>query len=109
MSAQSFFAWLDGVRDGRKGLEGPAAAYARAAAEFAAEQNRLHLSGGRPAQGRALAAMADLLFTLPEARRARDEAERRLAEELQDTLDDILAGHRARDVRIIRSGGSGVV
>ena len=39
------------------------------------------------------AALADLLATLEEARRAREELERRMAEEPPEGLEAILAGH----------------
>ncbi len=39
--------------------------------------------------------LADLLATLEEARRAREELERRLAEEPPEDLDAILAGYGA--------------
>ncbi len=104
MSAQSAFASSELDRERATGSWPPAAAYAQAAVRFAAEQHRLQRSGGRPAQVRALGAMADLFTTLAEARRARDEAERRLAEEPAETLEEILTGHRAGNGTALRSG-----
>jgi len=81
-----------------------AAAYARAAARFTAESNRLRQSGGHPAQIRALEAMADLFRTLAQARWARDEAERRLAQEPVEALGDILGDRPVRPAPPLRGG-----
>jgi hypothetical protein len=97
MSPSSLLASMDFGADVAMGASG-AAIYARTAARFTEERNRLQLSGGRPAQIRALGAMADLFHTLAEARRAREEADRRLAEEPLETLEDILAAHRGATI-----------
>lgn len=94
MNAYSLLASMDFGTDVAMGAPGAAVVYARAAASFAEEKNLLQRSGGLAAQVRALGAMADLFHTLAEARRARDEADRRLTEGPLDTLEDILAAHR---------------
>ncbi len=94
MSTHALDAWSRSDADVAMDASGAAAAYARAAARFAAERNLLQRSGRRPAQVRALGAMADLFHTLAEARRARDEADLRLSAEPLESLEDILAAHR---------------
>ncbi len=94
MSAHALQARSDSEADVAMDASGAAAAYARAAARFAAERNLLRRSGRRPAQVRALGALADLYHTLAEARRARDAADRRLSAEPLESLEDILAAHR---------------
>jgi hypothetical protein len=84
-----------------------AAAYARAAARLTEAHNHLQRLGGPPAQIRALGAMAELFHTLAEARRARDEADRRLAEEALETPDELLAGRRSCDVMLLRPADPG--
>ena len=107
MSARPLSAWRELSSDMAGGSGSPAAGYARAAARFAAAQHLLQRARGTPLQVRTLDALPDLFFTLAEAHRARDEADRHLAKEPQDTLDDILAGHPACDVRMLRSGTFG--
>ncbi len=94
MSAHALHASWNSAADAALDASGAAAAYARAAARFAEERDLLQRSGGRPAQVRALGAMADLFHTLAEARRARDEADLRLSAEPLESLEDILAAHR---------------
>jgi hypothetical protein len=94
---------MDFLADVATGASG-AAAYARAAARLTAECHRLRQSGGRPAQIRALEAMADLFRTLAQARRARDEADRRLAQGPVEALEDILGDRPVRPVPPLRGG-----
>jgi len=103
MSAYALPASMDLGTDAGPGDAGAAANYARAAARYTEERDRLQRSGARPSQARALGAMADLLHTLAAARRARDDADRRLAGEPLETPDDLLAGYRPCDVTILRS------
>jgi hypothetical protein len=103
MNASSPLASMDFGADAATGASG-AAAYARAAARFTAERKLLQRSGGRPAQIRALGAMADLFHTLAQARRARDEVDRRLAQEPAETLEETLGDCPGRPVPVFRSG-----
>ena len=107
MSAYAPIAWMDLGEEWALGAGCPAATYTRAAARCAAEQQRVRQCGGRPAQVRVLGVMADLFRTLAEARRGRDEAERRLAEGPLETLDDILAGYPARPAAVLPSANPG--
>lgn len=61
----------------------------------------------RPSPRRAPDALADLLATLAEGRRAREAAERRMAEEPAEVLEDILGASSWPPVAVfIRSPGA---